>query len=139
MSDQKIKILLNKYTYIIEELKRNEVIRTSKVVADYGEYIASKRMSLRLVGNSVNKGYDAVDVDGKKYEIKTRKATAWNRPNVFPVNLNQLSAIDFLIYVEFNNKWSLVKLLKIPRNKIMPNRYNRVCITEDLVKKYSVL
>jgi len=139
MDDQEIKKLLNKYTYIIEELKKNKVIRTAKVVADYGEYIASKKLNFKLVGNSVNKGYDAIDIDGKKYEIKTRKATTWNKPSIFPVNFGQLSAIDFLIYVEFNNEWDFVKLLKIPANKIRVNKYNRVCPSQDLVKKFSIL
>lgn len=33
--------LLNKHTDIVEELRTAGVIRTRKVVADYGEYVAS--------------------------------------------------------------------------------------------------
>ena len=141
MNDKKIKKLLNKYTYIIEELKKNKVIKTTKVVGDYGEHIASKKLKLKLVGSSNNKGYDAGDTKENKYEIKTRKASSSNIPTVFQVNLNQLSVINFLIYVEFDNKWNLVNLLKIPVKEIRvrANRHKRVCVTKDLIKRFSVL
>lgn len=139
MNDKEIKKLLNKYTHIIEKLKKANVVRTGKVVADYGEYIVSKKLNLKLAGSSVNKGYDAVGADGKKYEVKTRKATAWNKPTLFPVSPRQLSTIDFLIYAEFDNKWNLVKLLKIPAKKLMVNKYNRIHVSQDLVRKFSIL
>lgn len=139
MSDKEIKKLLNKYTHIIEKLKKAKVVRTGKVVADYGEYMVSKKLNLKLANSSVNKGYDAVDARGNKYEVKTRKATAWNKPTIFPVNPDQLSTTKFLIYVEFDNKWNLVRLLKIPTKNILVNKYNRVCISKDLVKKFSIL
>ena len=139
MNDKEIKKLLNKYTHIIEKLKKAKVVRTGKVVADYGEYIVSKRLNLKLASSSVNKGYDAVDIKGNKYEVKTRKATAWNKPTIFPVNPNQLSTIKFLIYVEFDNKWNLVKLLKIPRKKILANKYNRIHVSQDLVRDCNIL
>ena len=138
MNSGEIIKLLNKYTDIIEKLREAGVIRTGKVVGDYGEYVASKRLNIKLVGNSVNKGYDAIDRNGKKYEIKTRKAVTWNRPNVFPINLKQLRVIDFLIYVEFDNDWSLVKLLKIPKEAIKANQYNRVYVSGELIREFNI-
>jgi len=139
MNNGEIIKLLNKYTDIIEKLRGAGVIRTGKVVADYGEYVASKRLDLKLVGSPVNKGYDAIDRNGKKYEIKTRKAVTWNSPNIFPINPKQLRVIDFLIYVEFDNNWNLVKLLKIPTGAIKANKHNRVCVSKDLIKKFNIL
>ena len=139
MEDKEIKKLLNKYTHINEILKNAGIVRTGKVVADYGEYVASKRLNLTLAGSSGNKGYDALDANGKKYEIKTRKATAWNKPTIFPVKQNQLSIIDFLIYVEFDNEWNLIKLLKIPTKEVIKNKYNKVVVSQDLVKKWNKL
>jgi len=139
MRDKEIKKILNKYTRIIERLRENKIIRTGKIVADYGEYIASKKLNLKLASSSVNKGYDAVDTKGRKYEIKTRKATAWNNPTIFPVSPFQVSIVDFLIYIEFDNKWNITRLLKIPAKKLTINKYNRVPISRDLVKKFSIL
>lgn len=139
MNEREIKKLLNKYTHINEKLKKARVVRTGRVVADYGEYVVSRKLNLKLVGTSVNRGYDAVDTGGKKYEVKTRKATAWNKPTLFPVSPIQLSTIDFLIYIEFDNRWNIVKLLKIPVKKLMVTKYNRVIVSQDLVKRFSIL
>ena len=139
MEDKEIKKQLNKYTEVIEKLKKAEIIRTGKIVADYGEYIASRKLKLKLASSSVNKGYDAIDSKGKKYEIKTRKASIWNKPTIFPITRSQFEVVNFLIYVEFDNKWNLVRLLKIPTKKIIANKYNRVVISKDLVKNYSIL
>ena len=139
MNNREIIKLLNKYTDIIEKLRKAQVIRTGKVVADYGEYVASKKLNLKLANKPINKGYDAIDQNGKKYEIKTRKAVEWNNPSVFPIDSRQLHMADFLVYVEFDNNWNLVKLLKIPVKKIKVNKYNRKHISQDLIKKFSVL
>lgn len=137
--DKKVQKLLIQYRNTVEELREIGVIRTGKVVPDYGEYIASKKLNLTLATGASNKGFDAVDKDGKKYEIKTRKATAWNKPNIFPVNPEQLKTSDFLVYVEFDNDWNLVKLLKIPTKNVEHNKHKRVIITKKLVEEYSIL
>ncbi|MCX6754025.1 MAG: hypothetical protein NTV03_03155 [Candidatus Nomurabacteria bacterium] len=139
MNEKEIQKQLNSYTRIIGKLREAGIIRTGKVVADYGEYIASQKLKLNLATSSVNKGYDATDSKGKKYEIKTRKASEWNKPTIFPITRSQLEVVDFLIYVEFDNKWNLVRLLKIPAKNIVANNYNRVVISKDLVKNYSIL
>lgn len=139
ITDKEIKSLLNEYSCIIEKLRKNKVIKTGKVVADYGEYIASKKLNLKLETNSVNKGYDAKDAKGRKYEIKARKATKWNHPSVFPIKLSQLSVVNFLIYVEFDNKWDVIKLLKIPAKNVKMNRYNMIYVSKRLIEKFSIL
>ena len=139
MDDKTIKRLLSQYTDIIEKLRGAGVTRTGKLVADYGEYVVSKKLNLKLTHSSINKGYDAVDIEGKKYEIKTRKAWLWNKPTIFPVSPCQVLIADFLVYIEFDNKWNIGKLLKIPVKKLMINKYNRVQVSRDLVKKFSIL
>lgn len=137
--DKEIRKLLRQYTFIIEKLRKNKIIKTGKVVADYGEYVASKKLKLTLVDSPINKGYDATDKKGNKYEIKTRKATTWNTPSNFPVKQSQLRKVKYLIYVELDNKWNVIKLLKIPAGKIKQNKYNRVHVSQDLIREYSVL
>ena len=139
-SDQdKVKKLLLKYRDIINELRQLGVIRTGKVVSDYGEFMAAKLLGLELVASSSNKGFDATDKKGVKYEIKSRKATSWNKPTIFPVKQEQLETANFLIYVEFDDSWNLVKLLKLPCKEVKSNKYNRVILTKDLVSKYTIL
>ncbi len=137
--DDEVKKLLIEYRDIIDELRRRGIIRTAKVVPDYGEYIAAKKLGLQRSTNPSNKGYDAVDDQGRKYEIKARKTTAWNKPTIFPVNEDQLRSSDFLIYVEFDNDWNTVKMLKIPTSEVQYNKHNRVVLNKRLVEKFNIL
>lgn len=135
----KVKKLLLKYRDIIEELRNLGVIRTGKVVSDYGEYWVSKKLGLILERKTNNKGFDATDKKGKKYEIKARKANSWNKPGIFLIRKEQLKHSDFVIYVEFNNDWNVEKLLKIPSNKVRANKdKHSVTISKELIRKYSM-
>jgi hypothetical protein len=137
--DEEVKKLLSDYSNIILKLKRLGVLKTSRILSDVGAYFVCNKMGLTRVSNPLDMSYDAVDDKGLKYDIKTRKVTTANKSTVFTVMEGQLIHSDFLIYVEFDNLWNIVKLLKIPSNKVKPNLYNRVRITKDLVEKYSVL
>lgn len=137
--NSEVKKLLIEYRDIINKLRSMGILKTTKVVSDYGEYIASKKLNLKRATSSSNKGFDATDEQGKKYEIKTRKATDWNKPTIFPINEEQLKSADFIIYVEFDDDWNLVKLLKIPTSEVQYNKHNRVVLNKELVQKFTVL
>ncbi len=51
-------------------------------VADYAEWLCSRRLQLELVTKSTA-GHDAVDSRGKRYEIKARRRTAGRPPSHF--------------------------------------------------------
>jgi len=141
MRNKKIRKLLKRYTEIIEELQGARIIRSSKVVSDYGEYISSKKLNLKLMPNSVNKGYDAVDKNGKRYEIKSRKSTTKSRATVIPApNKDQLRTADFLVAIIFNDDWSIRDFVKIPMSKVkeMINKHRRITANKKLIEEFSV-
>ncbi len=129
--------MLLEYNEILKKLKEHDVIRTSKLVGEYGEYVASKKLGLQRKPSG-NKGYDAIDSKDKKYEIKSRKNTPYNKINNFPVGKNQLELADFLICVEFDTDWNVVKFYKIPTSKVILNSYSRVIVNKAL-EKYNIL
>lgn len=131
--------LLLEYRNIVSSLRDLGVIRTSKVVGEIGEYIVCDKLNLNRNKSSGNKGYDATDDEGNKYEIKTRKATSWNKPNMFPVKQLQLETADFLLYAELDDFWDLIKLLRIPIKQVKPNKHNRVVLNKELIQRYSIL
>ncbi|MBK6819429.1 MAG: hypothetical protein IPG85_07430 [Bacteroidetes bacterium] len=49
------------------------IIRSKRVVGDIGEYYACKKLNLVLCNNKIQKGFDAIDINGNTYEIKTRR------------------------------------------------------------------
>jgi len=138
-TNDEIRKLLLQYNNIIHKLRQYGIIKTSSVVAGYGEYIAAKRLNLTLNKNPSQKGYDAVDKNNIKYQIKTRKATSWNKPTIFPFDKTKIGYIDFLVYVGFNDDWSVRDFLKIPKKYITPNKANRIVLTKQLKKRFRVV
>jgi hypothetical protein len=49
-----------------------------------------------------------------------------------------LEIADFLVYVEFDDDWNLIKLLKIPVGEIDKSRESLV-VTKDLIKRFNIL
>ena len=139
IDDETVKKLLVDHSAIILNLKKHGVLRTNRLVSDVGAFFVCKRLGLNRVSNPVELGYDALDDKGLKYFIKARKLRAGVKPTVFTVFESQLKYSDFFVYVDFDDMWDMVRLLKIPSNKIVPNLYNRVRITNDLVENYSII
>ena len=54
----------------LKSLKNKNIIRTKNLVGDLGEYYCKEYFGLTLEENAVNKGFDAIDKEGKKVEIK---------------------------------------------------------------------
>ena len=70
--------LLRLYTEVLEELRRRGVTRSSNnPVADYTEHIVAAKLGLKLSNNSAS-GFDALDADGRRYQIKGRRLTPQN-------------------------------------------------------------
>jgi len=74
-----IKELLQLSSSIIDELKRRKVVRTkNNPLGDYTEWLVAKGLGLELANNSVA-GYDGIDSDGVKIQIKGRRVTPENK------------------------------------------------------------
>jgi hypothetical protein len=141
MKEGKIVELLLEYNEILEELRRNGVIKSGKLVADYGEYVAAKRLGLKLEQNSSHKGWDATK-GNVKYEIKSRKATAKHpHPTRFAINWKTLKA-DYLVLVQFGINWELEEFvrLKYEEAKKIHSKYKDSSLfMSNEVKQFSVL
>ena len=135
--------LLLEYRNIIDELRHMGVIRTSKVVGDYGETVVIRALKLTRNRKNNEKGYDTKDKDGKKYEIKTRKKVKWNEPTRFPLSKKQIEHFDFLVLVYFDDNWKLIDVLRIPKTKLEKEDIKKGRILKKNIwgvyKKYSIL
>jgi len=138
ITQRDVRKLLIKYRDTVQALKKLGIIKTSNVVSGYGEYVAMRKLGLKLQKTG-NKGFDGVDKNGKKYEIKSRKATEWNNPTVFPMKKDHLKYFDYLVYTGFDDDWNLIHLLKIPRSSVKPNMHNRVIVNQELIRKFDIL
>jgi len=115
MANATVKELLTTYGDVMAELRRRGVVRTGNPpVGDYAELLFSKAFDWRLEGNSVA-GYDAVDAQGWRYQIKGRRL-AHDRAS------RQLSAIrkiddlafDYLAAVLFDPGFGIRRAAVLP-------------------------
>jgi hypothetical protein len=111
--------LLQQFADILDELKRRGVVRTrNNPVADYAEWLASRKLGLLIVGNS-NSGYDAVNNKGDRFQIKGRRLDPTHKSRQLGVirNLNA-KEFDYLIGILFDRDFKVIEAYKIPRHII---------------------
>ena len=109
--------LIDTYIDLHSSLKKLGVLRTNKsVISDYGEWVASKFLNLELAENNVQAGYDAVDVKGKKYQIKARTSDkgepAYHFRKIEPKEFN------FAVFVDFTPQLELKMLAIVPYDTV---------------------
>jgi len=108
----------------MEELRERQLIRTSNnPVADYAEVIAVKYLDLSRADKE-EKGYDALDVKNRRYQIKGRRITRHNTSRQLGVirNLDE-KLFDYLVAVIFNEDFSINEIWKVPYQFIKENSH----------------
>ncbi len=116
----KIKDLLLLHNALLQELRNRNILRTTNnPTGDYAEWLAKERLNLKLATPSA-KGYDAIDANEKKYQIKGRHLTAVNQSMQLGTlrNLDQFQ-FDYLIAIIFEEDWSVKFAAKISHSKVM--------------------
>lgn len=119
LSKHSFKDLLLQHVEILEELKRRGILRSNNTpTADYAEWLASRAFGLEIQPKS-QKGYDAIDSRGIKFEIKGRKITPSNPSRQLGVirNLDDKN-FDFLIGILFDKDFSVLEAYRIPHGII---------------------
>lgn len=113
-------MLLNQKT--LDELEEREIIRTrNNPVSDYTEWLVASRMNMELASPST-KGYDALDSNGRRVQIKSRKNNLKNRSTTLGIIRNyELNQFDDLIAIIYHPDFSIRLAL---------------CIPHELVKQY---
>ena len=107
--------LLRLYSALMEELRGRELVRSSNnPVADFAERIAVEHMTLTRLGKE-ERGHDAIDGNGKKYQIKGRRVTRHNSSRQLGVirDLDE-KLFDYLVAVIFDEDFSVNEIWKIP-------------------------
>ena len=107
--------LLKLYTELMTELRSRGIVRTSNGPgADVAEGLVARALSLTLNASSTA-GYDGIDPNGRKIEVKCRRLTRHNDSRQLSAIRNLESAhFDFLAGVLFNEDFSVMKAALIP-------------------------
>ena len=105
--------LLQAHRLVIEELRRREVLTTrNNPVGDYTEWLVCRTMGLFKQRNSQS-GFDAVDGDGIRYQIKGRQDEGSSVQFSAIRNLEG-GEFDAVIAVVFNSDFSVRLAVLIP-------------------------
>lgn len=102
------------------ELRKRGLVRSANnPVADLAERAAADQLGLTLQSKS-NRGYDAVDSLGRRYEIKARRVTGANRSRqLSPLRNLDERHFDFLVAVIYDENLHLDELWKIPVDHVL--------------------
>jgi len=118
--DLKASDLLRLYADLLDELLKRGIVRSyNNPVSGVGEYLVVNALGLKRVPQST-KGYNAIDNQNRKYEIKSRRLTQ-NNPSRMLSAIRECEAahFDFLAGVLFNENFSLEKACLIPHRIVL--------------------
>ena len=119
LEDKRDGELLKLYSVLLDELRRRGLTRTNNnPVADYAEKVVIDKLGLRQAQKEA-KGYDAIDNNNVKYQIKGRRITKHNKSRQLGVirNLDD-QLFDFVVAAIFDELFTLVEIWKIPHSAI---------------------
>jgi hypothetical protein len=110
--------LLSQYGRILTILRERGITRTEdSPVGGYAEHLASLAFGLTLTANSKN-GYDGIDAEGARYQVKGRRMTRWNRSRQLSafrgLAEGQPAPFDLLAGILFNADMSVMRAALVP-------------------------
>ena len=99
------------------ELRRRNIVRTENITGDVAEYLFCRALSLTPMPT---RHIDAVDRDGKRYQIKGRRVTARN-PSRELGAIRDMSGqhFDYLAGLLFNEDFTIRRAALIPHAVVM--------------------
>jgi hypothetical protein len=85
-----------------------------------GEFYACKKYNLKWVLNDINMGYDAIDINNKKVQIKTRRYKGKPASLTGPL-LNKKFEVtyDYALLVLLDSEYCLLKIIKVEAQEIL--------------------
>lgn len=124
--DDNVKHSLRTFFDSVKILADNEIIRSSKYSADIAEYICSKFYDLELSQNQRQIGYDAVDKNKRKIQIKINNSSKKTNQSIGDKTKYQdlyllVTSYSLLFNRKFSNAFLL--LYKIPASSIPGDKY----------------
>jgi hypothetical protein len=99
----------------LKSLKKDNIIRTKNLVGDLGEYYCQEILNIELC-KVVKKGFDGLDSNKKKVEIKTRRQPTNTAKIIF-----RGFDFDYCLFVELNEYFEPIEITKISSQEIQKN------------------
>ena len=105
--------LLSLYADILAELRRQGILRTGNNPAgDWAEFLFREAFGWKLAPNS-EKGFDATDSTGIRYQIKSRRIYLRNTSRELSA-IKSLNDFDVLAGVLFDERYRVIRAAMVP-------------------------
>ncbi len=133
--------LLKEHAAVTKELRKH---RIRHPVADYAEILVCQRLGLKQQPRS-NKGVDAVDEAGTRFQIKARRPTDSSPPQLGIIRDLESHASDYFVAVIFEEDFDVRGAWRIPHRTVsryasFSDRQNghRLTLTKGLMQDRSI-
>ena len=119
LSKHSVAQLLALHSQVLTELKSRGICRSANnPTGDYCEWLVAASLGLTLADNS-SKGFDGVDADGVRYQIKGRRRAPGSRgTQLSAIRSMDVRSFDILVAVMFSADWSVQMAVKIPHDVV---------------------
>ena len=122
--NQRIQEILTEMAKLERTLIDLQVIRSSKLVAELGEYYASQTYGLQYSQNKVQKGYDLIDSKGTRYQVKCRRI--FDNPSRKSKSKHLIKGLekegyDIAIIVEIGRDYELTDIFSVSKHVYYPH------------------
>lgn len=114
--ERPVRDLIVAYARSLDALKARGVIRSTKVLADYAEWLAVRALGLTLEAGGAQKGYDAVDPrTGLTYQVKARQVTLpYMQPDLRGQGDLDEKPFDLLVGILVDGNYEVVRAAVVP-------------------------
>ena len=86
------------------------------ITGEIGEILTCNKLNLKLLTNPISEGYDAIDKNNKKYQIKTRRGN----PNKGRLSRFSEHPFDYAILAILDDNYDITELWQVPFRKLKP-------------------
>jgi hypothetical protein len=111
--------LIHCYLAARSALRELGILRTERTLqGDYAEWLVATFLGLQLTPSTVQKGHDALDAAGRRYQIKSRIVQNPAASTSFDFASNELT-FDFLVAVLFSPQLEVLDFIRVPREVVL--------------------
>ena len=117
--------LINKIKSVIEMALIYETTTHGKrklgITGEVGELLVCYQLGLKLVLDSRSEGFDAMDKDGLRVQIKTRRSETEGLPrDAGRTGIFSKHEFDYALLALLDNKYELCEIWQVDYNKLKP-------------------
>lgn len=121
VDDNLVKIIKQAIKAALRYERASQKKRKLGITAEVGEILACHQFGLRLISNPRSEGFDALDSDGKRVEIKSRRSESKGLPrDVGRISRFSEHPFDYALLVLLDQDYNLCEVWRAECDDLLP-------------------